>query len=65
MFTVCYLGYNWWIAGLIFCVGRALLVGSCNGFYCGLEWLAWGRELATYSGVGGVLLCSLKMFYVF
>ena len=28
-------------------------MGSCNGFSCGLEWLAWGRELATYSGVGG------------
>ena len=28
-------------------------MGSCNGFSCGLEWLAWGMELATYSGVGG------------
>ena len=25
----------------------------CDGFSCGLEWLARGRKLATYSGVGG------------
>ena len=60
MFIVGNLGWNRHIADLIGCVGRALLVGMCGGFSCGLVWLG---GVGTFSqGVDGVVV--LEMFYV-